>query len=72
MCKCAKRLREILRAEAYVLQDGTWSKGDDRIVDSSIENHHFRIIAMRPEMWGEAAKSVAKDVTRQLGNSGLV
>lgn len=44
-CKCANRMRGILRLAKYELNDGVWEKeGRDPIPDSRVEEHHFKTL----------------------------
>lgn len=43
-CKCADRMRGILKLVGYVLDGGEWTKGDHVIPDSRIEEDHFRVL----------------------------
>lgn len=60
MCGCAKRMREVLPEQGYELRRGTWVRGKDHIRDSEIEDHHFRLVLERPDLWPAATVAAAR------------
>ncbi len=55
-CKCARRMRGILRKRGFKLIDGWWVRREYRYEDKRIEDHHKEIV----KKWflGEAKKIV--------------
>lgn len=59
-CNCGKRAVEAFLASGYVRDDGYLVKGEDRVKEIDVINHHTRETLTRPEVTAAAIKEAAR------------